>query len=118
MAKLRWPDGIVCPRCQTTKAWRMWRAKFWCVQCGYRVSETAGSLFQDTHKPLRLCFEAMWYVASQKNGVSALGLRLVLGLGSYHTACKCLHKLRLAMVLPERDRLPAVVEVDEILGHR
>ena len=114
MAKQRWPDGFVCPRCQTTKAWRMGRAKFWCIQCGYQVSETAGTLFHDTHKPLRLWFEAIWYVTSQKNGVSALGLQRVLGLGSYHTAWKWLHKLRLAMVRPGRDRLAGVVEVDEI----
>ena len=63
----------------------MKRGKFWCIQCGYQVSATAGTLFHDTHKPLRLWFEAMWYVTSQKYGVSALGLQRVLGLGSYHT---------------------------------
>lgn len=56
----------------------------------------------------------MWYVTSQKSGVSALGLQRVLGLGSYHTAWNWLHKLRRAMVRPGRDRLTGVVEVDEI----
>lgn len=55
----------------------------------------------------------MWYVTSQKNGVSALGLQQVLGLGSYKTAWAMLHKLRRAMVRPGRDRLRGVVEVDE-----
>jgi hypothetical protein len=55
----------------------------------------------------------MWYVTSQKNGVSALGLQRVLGLGSYKTAWALLHKLRRAMVRPGRDRLRGVVEVDE-----
>ena len=55
----------------------------------------------------------MWYVTSQKNGVSALGLQRVLGLGSYKTAWAMLHKLRRAMVRPGRDRLRGVVEVDE-----
>ena len=74
----------------------------------------AGStLFQDTHKPLRLWFQAMWYVVNQKNGVSALGLQKALGLGSYHTAWEWLHKLRRAMVRPGRDRLSGIVEVDE-----
>jgi transposase-like protein len=114
IAKLRWPDGFVCPRCQTTKAWPMERGKFWCIQCGYQVSVTAGTLFHDTHKPLRLWFEAMWYVTSQKYGVSALGLQRVLGLGSYNTSWKWLHKLRRAMVRPRRDRLSGVIEVDEI----
>lgn len=75
----------------------------------------AGTLFQDTHKPLQLWFHAIWYVVSQKNGVSALGLQKALGLGSYHTAWEWLHKLRRAMVRPDRDKLNGVVEVNETL---
>jgi transposase-like protein len=58
-------------------------------------------------------FLAMWFVTSQKNGASALGLQRVLGLGSYETAWTWLHKMRRAMVRPGRDRLSGVVEVDE-----
>jgi transposase-like protein len=58
-------------------------------------------------------FLAMWFVTSQKNGVSALGLQRVLGLGSYETAWTWLHKLRRAMVRPGRDCLFGVVEIDE-----
>jgi transposase-like protein len=58
-------------------------------------------------------FLAMWFVTSQKNGVSALGLQRVLGLGSYETAWTWLHKLRRAMVRPGRDRLTGAVEIDE-----
>lgn len=114
LAKVRWPDGFVCPRCQATEGWTMRRRLYWCQRCDYQVSVTAGTLFHDTHKPLRLWFEAMWYLTSQKFGVSALGLQRVLGLGSYHTAWNWLHKLRRAMVRPGRDRLSGVVEVDEI----
>lgn len=74
---------------------------------------TAGTVFQDTRKPLRMWFLAMWFVTSQKNGVSALGLQRVLGLGSYETAWTWLHKLRRAMVRPGRDCLTGIVEVDE-----
>ena len=55
----------------------------------------------------------MWYVTSQKFGGSALGLKRVLGLGSYQTAWAWLHKMRRAMVRPDRDRLNGRVEVDE-----
>jgi len=56
----------------------------------------------------------MWQITSQKNGISALGLQRVLGLGAvYKTAWAMLHKLRRAMVRPGRDRLDGVVEVDE-----
>ena len=73
------------------------------------------TLFQDTHKPLRLWFQAIWYVVSQKNGVSALGLQNSLGLGSYHTAWEWLHKLRRAMVRPGRDKLNGIIEINETL---
>jgi transposase-like protein len=111
---LRWPAGFVCPQCEQKKAWEMGRGLYWCQNCGYQASVTAGTLFNDTHKPLRLWFEAMWYITNQKSGVSALGLQRVLGLGSYHTAWNWLHKLRRAMVRPGRDRLSGVIEVDEI----
>jgi transposase-like protein len=74
---------------------------------------TAGTIFQDTRKPLTLWFRAVWWVTSQKNGASAMGLQRVLGLRSYKTAWTWLHKLRRAMVRPDRDRLTGRVEVDE-----
>ena len=114
LGALRWPHGFVCPQCEQKRAWEMRRGLYWCRNCDYQSSVTAGTLFHDTHKPLRLWFEAMWYVTSQKSGVSALGLQRVLGLGSYHTAWNWLHKFRRAMVRPGRDRLTGVVEVDEI----
>ncbi len=84
-----------------------------CAHCGYDFTVTAGTLLADTHKPLRLWFEAIWYITNQKSGASALGVQRVLGLGSYRTAWNWLHKLRRAMVRPGRDRLAGVVEVDE-----
>jgi transposase-like protein len=111
--KLRWPDGFVCPRCQGRKGWATTRDLLVCTACGHQASLTAGTLFQDTRKPLMVWFRAMWWVTSQKNGASALGLQRVLGLGSYHTAWTWLHKMRRAMVRPGRDRLSGVVEVDE-----
>ena len=76
-----------------------------CQQCGHQTSVTAGTIFQDTRKPLVDWFRAMYWLASQKNGASALGLQRVLGLGSYKTAWTWLHKFRRAMVRPGRDRL-------------
>jgi transposase-like protein len=56
---------------------------------------------------------AAWYVTNQKQGVSALGLQRVLGLGSYQTAWTMLHRFRRAMIRPGREQLKGVVEVDE-----
>lgn len=113
IAQLRWPTGFRCPRCNHDKAWSMERGLYWCRQCDYQVSVTAGTIFQDSRKPLRLWFRAIWYIVNQKNGVSALGLRQVLGLSSYRTAWTWLHKLRCAMIRPGRDKLSGLVEVDE-----
>jgi transposase-like protein len=112
--QLRWPDGFVCPACGVMgDPSEMSRGLLLCRHCGRQVSLTAGTIFQDTHKPLHLWFLTMWFITSQKNGVSALGLQRVLGIGSYRTAWTWLHKLRRAMVRPGRDRLRGEVEVDE-----
>ncbi len=111
--QLRWPDGFVCPRCGATQAWPMHTGRWLCAGCRYQASVTAGTIFQDSHLPLTTWFRALWYVTTQKPGVSALGLQRVLGLGSYKTAWAMLHKLRRAMVRPGRERLRGTVEVDE-----
>ena len=114
LAGLRWPEGFRCPACKSSDHWITARALYHCRSCDHQASVTAGTLFMDTHLPLRLWFEAIWQVTSQKYGASALGLQRVLGLGSYRTAWNLLHKLRRAMVRPGRDRLQGVVEVDEV----
>src|SRR5674476_1158834 len=111
--ELRWPNGFDCPKCGNNKAWPIGNVLFECSKCNYQTSVIAGTIFQDTHKPLTLWFRAIWYVTSQKNGTSALGLQRILGLGSYRTAWTWLHKLRRSMVRPGRDRLHGRVEVDE-----
>ena len=112
--RLRWPDGFVCRRCGAVEEpWVTARGVLMCTACNAETSLTAGTVFQDTRKPLRMWFLAMWFITSQKNGVSALGLQRVLGLGSYETAWTWLHKLRRAMVRPERERLTGEIEIDE-----
>jgi len=113
LAALRWPGGWACPRCAGADARSIRRTRWLCGHCRYEMSVTAGTIFQDSHVPLTIWFRAMWQITSQKNGMSALGLQRVLGLGSYKTAWAMLHKLRRAMVRPGRDRLDGVVEVDE-----
>lgn len=115
IAKLRWRKGFICPGCgeKADKPSFMGRGLFLCRKCKRQTSITAGTLFHGSHKPLRTWFLAMWFVTSQKHGASALGLRRVLGLGSYDTAWTWLHKLRRAMVRPGRDQLTGEVEVDE-----
>ena len=110
---LRWPQGFACASCGSDTYWQDRRGRVICAGCQRQRSVTAGTIFQDSRTPLVLWFRAVWWVTSQKNGASALGLQRVLGLGSYETAWTWLHKLRRAMVRPGRDRLSGRVEVDE-----
>jgi hypothetical protein len=84
-----------------------------CRACQHQSSVTAGTIFEKTRTPLRVWLAAAWYLTNQKQGVSALGLQRVLGLGSYQTAWTMLHRLRRAMVRPGREQLKGIVEVDE-----
>ena len=111
--RLRWPEGFRCPRCNGRQFWPVRSVLMQWQACGHQTSVTAGTIFQDTRKPLADWFRSMYWLASQKNGASALGLQRVLGLGSYKTAWTWLHKFRRAMVRPGRDRLTGRVEVDE-----
>jgi transposase-like protein/ribosomal protein L40E len=113
LLRLRWSDGFVCPHCGAKGGWSATRGRIVCRACRHQASVTAGTILQDTHKPLRLWFRAIWHVTSQKNGASAVNVQQILGLGSYATAWTWLHKLRRAMVRPGRDRLRGRVEVDE-----
>src|SRR6516225_3255559 len=60
--QLRWPEGFRCPRCGSAKAWPLRSVLRQCAGCGRQVSLTAGTVFQDTHTPLTVWFQAMWWV--------------------------------------------------------
>lgn len=113
LQRVRWPDGFRCPSCGGLKAWATARGLLRCGRCQRQTSPVAGTIFEGTRKPLRMWFQAMWFVTAQKAGGSALGLQRVLGLASYQTAWAWLHKLRRAMVRPGRERLSGSIEVDE-----
>jgi transposase-like protein len=114
LERLRWPQGFVCPCCDVAEQpYRSSRARLMCRGCGRQSTVTAGTIFDKTRTPLRVWLAAAWYLTNQKQGVSALGLQRVLGLGSYETAWTMLHRFRRAIVRPDRERLKGQVEVDE-----
>jgi len=84
-----------------------------------QVSVTAGTVLHKTHTPLHLWFWAAYLMSTPTPGVFALQLQRQLGLSRYETAWMMLHKLRRAMVNPERQPLTGEVEVDECFvgGH-
>jgi transposase-like protein len=84
-----------------------------CKDCGQQTSATAGTVMHGTRTPLRTWFWAAYLVATQQPGISAKQLQRQLGLSRYETAWMLLHKLRRAMVAPERELLKGEVEIDE-----
>jgi transposase-like protein len=93
--------------------YRASRIRLMCKDCQHQSTVTAGTIFDKTRTPLRVWLAAAWYLTNQKQGVSALGLQRVLGLGSYQTAWTMLHRFRRAMVRSGRERLKGLVEIDE-----
>jgi len=116
----RWPDGFVCPACGGGEVGAEHRRRLWqCQDCGRQTSVTAGTVMHKTHLPLTLWFWAAYLVTTHGPGMSALQLQRQLGISRYETAWTVLHKLRRAMVAPERGPLTGEVEVDEgFLGGR
>src|SRR5271168_5052577 len=114
----RWPDGVRCPRCDGRNCYKLatmdW--KWECPNCriggAYRFSHIAGTIFENTNKPLREWFRVIHLMLTSKKGVSALQIQRMMGFGSYGTAHSMCHKIRAALIQPEV-RLGGIVEVDE-----
>jgi transposase-like protein len=114
LVRARWPDGFRCAGCGHDRAWaHKARLIYECTACGKQHSLLAGTIFEQTKTGLSRWFLAIYLVTSSKGGISAMGLKRQMGFGSYQTAWTWLHKIRRAMVRPEREPLSERVEVDE-----
>lgn len=107
---LRWSAGFWCPRCGHDRAWRTARPGLRCARCEREVAVLAGTMLEGTRKPLRWWFRAMWWVATQKRGLSAKAFAREMGLSSYQTAWTWLHKLRRCMIRIGREPLSGRVD--------
>ena len=114
LVKIRWPNGFICPRCNSQDAsYITTRKVYQCSQCRYQVSITAGTLFHSTNLSLVKWFWAIYLAATDKGGISALRLAKHISV-SWPTARKMLKKIRVAMA--DRDsayRLENLVEFDD-----
>ena len=112
--RARWPAGFRCTGCGHERAWsHKKRLIEECAACGKQHSLLAGTIFEQTKTGLAKWFLAIYLVTSSKGGISAMELKRQMGFGSYQTAWSWLHKIRQAMVRPERAPLAARVEADE-----
>jgi ISXO2-like transposase domain/Transposase zinc-ribbon domain len=112
----RWPDGVNCPRCGNVKVYALASGYHWqceaCAKDGYRFSCIAGTIFENTNKPLRDWFKIAHLILTSKKGMSARQLGRYMGFGSVKTAWLMAHKIRTALIEPET-KLGGIVEVDE-----
>jgi transposase-like protein len=123
LKRLRWPEGVRCPRCQAD-AIKLATAKelYFCQTCVYQFSVVAGTIFNDSHLPLPIWFTAVHLLCEAKKGMSAHQVkRTIWGLnkGSYKTAWYLCHRIRAAMKEVEQPMLVGTVEMDEtyVGGH-
>src|ERR1700677_2808758 len=108
---LLWPNGPVCPHCKNADQAKIWKIKEnrdkkiraglqRCASCNKEFTVTVGTIFEDSHIPLRKWLIACYMVCSSKKGISSLQLQRNLGLGSYRTALFMTHRIRYALKDP------------------
>jgi len=113
LAKLRWHDGVQCPRCSSKSIRNSYtRDQYDCGSCGYQFSVMTGTIFQDTHLPLQKWFIAIYLMIESKKGISANQMKRTLNI-SYKTAWYLCHRIRNAMITKTGKQLNGIIEVDE-----
>jgi transposase-like protein len=113
VAKLRWSNGPVCPRCGGTEYSYITTRRLWkCKACKRQYSVKVGTIFEDSPLGLDKWLPAIWLVANSKNGISSHELGRALGI-TQKSAWFVLHRVRLAMQTQSFLRLSGEVEVDE-----
>jgi transposase-like protein len=117
LERLRWPEGLMCPRCKDTRVSRLKEyARYECVGCEYQFTATSGTIFHDSHLPLPIWFISVLLLCEAKKGMSAMQLKRTIwgkDKGSYKTAWYLCHRIRAAMKEAERPMLDGTVEMDE-----
>jgi transposase-like protein len=113
LGRLRWPEGPQCPRCKAPAVeLETEKTLFYCKDCDYQFSVTAGTVFNDSHLPLEKWFAATLLLCEAKKGMSACQVQRTLGM-SYKTAWYLCHRIRAAMAEAEKPMLNGEIEMDE-----
>ncbi len=113
LVRLRWPEGPRCPRCKTNATeLETEKQLFYCKDCDYQFTVTAGTIFNDSHLPLIKWFAATLLLCEAKKGMSACQIQRTLGIGGYKTAWYLCHRIRAAMREADKPMLDGTVEMD------
>jgi transposase-like protein len=110
---LRWHEGVTCPHCDSKSISRLQTHHIYeCNSCGYQFSVMAGTIFHDSHLPLKKWFVAIYLVVESKKGISANQMKRTIDV-SYKTAWYLCHRIRDAMTASAIEPLMGTIEVDE-----
>lgn len=122
---IHWPNGPVCPHCKNTEQKSIWKIEankekkiraglHQCGKCDAQFTSTIGTIFEDSHIPLRKWLIAFYLNSASKKGISSLQLQRILDLGSYRTALFMQHRIRHSLQDPVfNDKLTGTIEADE-----
>lgn len=125
LESVRWSKSRFCPHCGNADQKRIYaiavnvtkkiRAGLHeCGECKGQFTVTVGTIFEDSHIPLRKWLVAWYLLCASKKGISALQMQRMLGLGSYRTAWFMMHRIRYALRNPSfSSKLSGTVEADE-----
>jgi transposase-like protein len=128
LTKLRWPDGVRCPRCRSKDRIYALKARPFHWTCknadcggrnGYRFSVLKGSIFENSNVKLPLWFEVIYLMCTSKKGISANQIARMLDASQggkkadYRTAWYMCHRVRVAMGSEGFDPFSGEVEIDE-----
>lgn len=115
MEEVRWPKGFACPKCGSDRPPYRFRNRptvLMCKSCRRSTRLTANTIMHRSKVPLQVWFWSAYLVTSQTPGMSALQFQRQLGINRYETAFHLLHKLRAAMIRPDRDKIGGTYEVE------
>lgn len=113
MVAIRWPDGITCPRCDSTEHSFVRTRRIWiCKGCKKHFSVKLGTIMEDSPIGLDKWLSAIWLIVNAKNGISSYEIHRSLGI-TQKSAWFLLHRIRKAMQTGTFNKFIGPCEVDE-----
>src|SRR5438105_1819242 len=79
--ELRWPNGIVCPRCGSDRLSFLSTRRTWkCKDCKKQFGPKFGSILEESPLPLKTWLAGIWLLVNAKNGISSHEVARSLGI--------------------------------------
>jgi hypothetical protein len=113
LSNAKWSSGFICPQCRNPKYCNGHKEHIrQCTKCNYLASPTSGTLFHKVKFPLLKAFYIVYYISTNKKGISSTELSRKLGLRQ-KTCWLFKQKVMQAMKSSGNNKIKGKVEVDE-----